>query len=148
LFNQCTTRNSAYYQIQLSFTIYHHYQIQMQLSFRAISTLPQLFFLSQMLIQSEMQQSVLDQNSRTLKIRIWIGNPDPGSGSRGNQMKEKMYILVIFLLIRGQNSKNYRRQRYYFLLQILKSGLKSIKVPCTVHMYLWFKSNKKFKKWC
>jgi hypothetical protein len=48
---------------------------------------------------SEVLTRVVDPDSVTLWIRIRIGNPDPGSGSRGKKIKNfsgKMHILVIF----------------------------------------------------
>jgi hypothetical protein len=38
----------------------------------------------------------LDPDSMTLWIRIQIGNPDPGCGSRGKKMKKNKYFLVGF----------------------------------------------------
>jgi hypothetical protein len=51
-----------------------------------------------------------DPDLITLWIRICIGNPDPGSGSRGKGMKKKKYSFVnniyFFITKRYKNSSN------------------------------------------
>jgi hypothetical protein len=42
--------------------------------------------------------SGLDPDSATLWIRICIGNPDPGSGSRGKQIKKFQWKNALFKL--------------------------------------------------
>jgi hypothetical protein len=60
--------------------------------------------------------SGLDPDSMTLWIRIRIGNPDPGSGSRAKNMKKNKYFFSWFIFIteKYKNSTNC-----YYLVDFL-----------------------------